>query len=144
MFEYFKYQKSISSLKKLRLKTTTELDRFGAQAQSAEEYAEISYLSEREDKISTWIEFVQTEYQKSVCQKMLIPLPDHNDDKMFFTYNFDDNEGDRYIFTTYGFHHIRKLIRQEKKERLEVYSHWAGIIIGVGGMLIGLISVFKS
>lgn len=144
MIEYLKYKWSLQKLRKAQLKISKELEQVNARAQTQDNYAEASSLNQDEEEITSWIEHLQTKYYYNICQNLLIPIPNRDDKNLYYQYNFDDDEGERYILTSMGFHHVRKLIREERKERREAVGYWATIIIGIIGALTGLASIIKS
>lgn len=50
----------------------------------------------------------------------------------------------QWYLTDHGFMEVRKLIRQEKKERREVVAFWFALIFGLIGAITGLIAVIKK
>ncbi|HLG35848.1 MAG TPA: hypothetical protein VI757_13275 [Bacteroidia bacterium] len=111
---------------------------------SPEESAHYSSLLNEADNIKNAIEYFQTEHYKIICDSLKIPMPDLEDSKFYYRYNFDDDEGDKYILTKEGLYDVRDRIRKEKKERREIAGFWISMIIGLLGTLIGLISVIKN
>ena len=140
MFEYLKYKRTLQKLRKEQFKVSKELEQVSTNATTPDDYAEGSSIYQEEEKITKWIEFLQTKYYKRICENLIIPVPDNNDDNLYCKYDFDNNEGEVYIFTTKGFYHIRKLIREERKE----ICYWISIITGLIGVLIGLIAIIKK
>lgn len=111
---------------------------------SQADFLEIESIAQEMDNLDTLIEYIKTKYYQDKCHKLIIPLPEKSDKKFYYVFNFNDDEGDRAIFTTDGFHHARSLIRQEEKERRESISFWTSTIVGIIGGLIGLITIIKS
>lgn len=144
MFEYFHYKRTLKKLRKEQLKISKELDQVSSNIKSPEDYAHASWISQKEDEVAKWIENLQTKYYCNICQDLLIPIPDREDEKLYYQFNFDNDEGDIYIFTSIGFYHVRKLIREERKEKREAVGYWVALIIGVIGALTGLVSIINS
>ena len=141
MRRYIQYWLSVSRVRKVRKKYLAELDKINNEPWSNETNMEGALINENVEQASAWIEYLQTKYYSDTCKYMVLPVPKENDIDMYYNYNFDDNEGDRYIFTTAGFSHIRKQIRTEKKERREEYGYWIALFIGIIGALTGFISI---
>ena len=143
MIEYLKYKRTLQKLRKRQLKISKELEQVSSRDKTPEDFAYASLIYQDEEKVTNWIEHLQTKYYCNICQDLLIPVPDRKDKSLYYQFNFDDEEGERYILTSIGFHHIRKLIRKERKEKREAFGYWAALIIGIIGALTGLLSIIK-
>jgi hypothetical protein len=143
MIKSFQYKRTIRKLRKKQLKISKELEQVSSNVNTPENFANASLICQEEDKMTKWIENLQTEHLCNTCQDLLIPIPDRKDKNLYYQFNFDDDQGERYILTSIGFHHVKKLIREEYKERREVFGYWTTLIIGIIGAFIGLISIIK-
>lgn len=144
MIENLKYKYTLWRLRKNKHKISKKLEELSAIAKTPDDYAEGAYINQEKEAITNWIEYLQTKYYCNVCHNLLIPIPNQEDKNLFYKYDFDDEEGEKYIFTSIGFHYIRKFIRDERKEKREAFGYWITIIIGILGALTGLISIIKS
>ena len=86
----------------------------------------------------------KTDYYKRFTEKLLIPMPELSDEKLYYKFNFDDEYGDRHLLTTTGFHQIIDSIRNEEKRRREIVVFWFTITMGLIGAFTGLISIIKN
>lgn len=144
MLTYFQYKRSVHKLRRRQLKFSKELKKVNENATSIDDHAEASMIFQEEIKVINRIKYIQTEYYKDLCENLAIPSPDREDKNLYFQFNFDDEEGEKLIFTVLGFQYVRKLIREERKEKREIFGFWATIITGIIGALIGLLSIIKS
>lgn len=145
MFNYLKYRLKLYRLEKIDRKLSEkymQADKRVSQ-KGQEDYMELGYLSNQQDEMQTWIEFFQTTYYQEKCEKFAIPLLKKEDGDYYYQFNFDDEEGDRDILTTEGFYKVRGLIRQEEKDRREIYGFWASAITGIIGGLIGFLTIIR-
>lgn len=72
-----------------------------------------------------------------IANDLLIPLPNYND-KEHWARNLYDNS---YVLTVKGIWELKKLIRQEKKERMEGFIIWILALTGIIGATTGLAAV---
>ena len=144
MKNYFQYIRNLQKLRKNQRVISKKFIDIISQANTPEEFAEASLIGQEEEKITKWIEKLQTTYYCNTCQDLLIPIPDKEDKDMYYQYNFDDEKRDVYILTVVGFQKIRKLIREERKEKRESIGFWIAIFFGIIGAITGLVSVLKS
>ncbi len=145
MIELLRYKIELRKLRKAQ-KELSEKFKHVHDRVSKEGYddGELSYVGREEEEITNWINYRQTQYYQQICARFIMPMPDIEDSKLYFKYNFDDDHGDRDILTTAGFHFVRNAIREEKKRKREVFVFWFTVIIGFMGALIGVISVWNK
>lgn len=102
-------------------------------------------LEELDEEISV----LMTQRLLSIAQKLLLPLPPKPtpaegdviiENDIWRQSNFSG----KWYLRTKGVVEVRKLIRQEKKERLELITPWVAIIFGIIGAITGLIAVIKK
>lgn len=139
---YFSYRRSLHKLSckrdredKRLWKLVGEAEKAGGHEAANEVYQTESFdFSLIEDKIA----HLKTQYLISKAEKMSLPTPSVTDkDGLYEISNYTR----KWCLTNKGISEIRKLIRQERKEKLELWSHWATILIGVIGAVTGLIAV---
>jgi hypothetical protein len=76
-----------------------------------------------------------TRYLIAKAEKMSLPTPSRTEGDGLWESTYTP------YLTNKGITEVRKTIREEQKQRLELVSHWAAIIIGVIGAITGLIAV---
>ncbi|NTW58736.1 MAG: hypothetical protein HGB21_10580 [Nitrospirae bacterium] len=82
---------------------------------------------------------MHTSYLRSVAEKMLLPYPRTiNDDEWE-----KDGLTDSYYLKNKVIARLRSAIRNEKKDRLDLFRNWITILIGLIGALTGLMAVLK-
>lgn len=74
------------------------------------------------------------------ANKLMLPLPDHNDKEMWDNYYL----GNITVLTKKGLSSVRAQIRRERKENTDQYLPWLALIVGLIGALTGLLSILKS
>ena len=145
MLHYLKYRLELRRLRRVLSKQDSELERARAEAkQRGFDDGELSSLGQETHEIENWTQYHQTQYLKSVCNELVIPMPEDRDGGYYYRFNFDDDEGDRLILSTVGMQFVRKKIREEKKARRESFGFWFSMIIGLIGAVIGLVSALKK
>lgn len=139
---WFSFRKSLCKLKNERDKENDSLSRLIKEAQKKGGYEAATqvYQSESVDLniIDDEIANLITQYLIFKAKKMLLPTPPVTDKEGLWEWS---NYINRWSLTTKGIAEIRRLIRQERKEKLELVSHWATILIGIIGAITGLIAV---
>lgn len=88
--------------------------------------------------IEVEIELIITKQLRKESKKYGVPFPERNDNKMW-----DEDWGRKFLSEKAKFK-IRKEIRQEKKEKRDVYITFILLISGLIGIITGLISVIKD
>jgi hypothetical protein len=78
-----------------------------------------------------------TRYLEETADRLVVPVPDFNDPKMWV------HDDDRHYLTREGIAQLRSDIRAEKKARRESILIWVTTTVGVLGSLIGLVSALK-
>ncbi|MBI5453613.1 MAG: hypothetical protein HY956_03195 [Deltaproteobacteria bacterium] len=119
-------------------KLVNEAERKGGRAAGEQEWAAERFeFSRIDDEIS----YLNGRFLINKAERMSIPTPPITDkDDLWESSNYTG----RWFLTTKGIAKVRQLIRQEQKVRLEIASHWAGIIIGIIGAITGLIAVIMK
>lgn|SRR5574341_169174 len=95
---------------------------------------EYQYLDEQ-------IDLLKTQYLRSIANKMSLPIPVMNSDEGYWETGHVTPE---WRLTNKGITEIRRSIRKERKERVELFSLWASLLIGVIGALTGFFAVLKK
>ena len=145
MIRYLKYRLELLRLRRVLSKHDNKFERAHDEAkQRGFDDGELSFLGQEGDEIENWIKFQQTQYLKSVCNELVIPMPEDGSGGYYYRFNFDDNEGDRLILSTAGMQLVRSNIREERKARREAFGFWISMIIGLLGAAVGLVSAFKK
>ena len=145
MFRYVKFRIELRRLSRIQKRLDAKYKVvYEDSAKQGNDDGELSAVGQEAQEVEMWIQYRQTEYLKSICQAYIIPFPAQEDDKLYFNFNFDDEEGDRFILTTAGIHLVRGMIRDERKARREVVGFWLAMTTGILGSLIGLVSVLKK
>ncbi len=140
MFEVLKYRRQLRKLENqvarmqnsyIELKKKAHGDELAALI--AEESSEIVPLFEEIDSI-------KTRRFRQIANKLMIPLPDYNN-KDFWEqryYGYGQN------LTTKGFWELKKLLRQEDRERREGYMVWIAALTGIIGAITGLMAIIMK
>ncbi|MBC8527337.1 MAG: hypothetical protein ISS28_03910 [Candidatus Cloacimonetes bacterium] len=145
MIESFQYKFELHKLRKVQRKLAQEYEvaEVRVKKKGFNDW-ELSSIAQKEDEFDKWIDYRQTQYFQRLCQRLLVPMPDIENEKLYYKFNFDDEHGDRHILTTVGFHAVRNLIREEKKRKRAAFGFWFTVLIGLIGALIGLVSVLNK
>lgn len=96
----------------------------------AEESSEVSPVLEQIDALKT-ARFFQ------IANRLMVPLPDYNDKESWEHRHYDRGR----VLTSKGFWDLKKLIRQEKRERREGFIIWIAALTGIIGACTGLAAV---
>jgi hypothetical protein len=89
---------------------------------------------EIEDDISR----LRTRYLCRIANRLILPIPDRKDDKMWEnTTSYPEEK----VLTTLGIAEVRSMIRRERKERIEHTALLIAALTGIIGTITGLIAV---
>ncbi|MBU2537856.1 MAG: hypothetical protein KKH22_05415 [Proteobacteria bacterium] len=94
------------------------------------------YFSVREE-----IQLLITKYYIELSDKLLIPLPERSDEQMWEECIYVST---RKILTTEGIIYFRSKIRQEHKEKIDLYLPFVTAAIGIIGAITGLVAVLTK
>lgn len=140
MFSFFKHHMELRSLQKMRDETNKEFEK--ALEDAAEDgHQEIwdgyrPQFAELDDAISS----LTTDYYIREANRLMIPAPDHPDEKYWNESRFSGC----YVLTLEGLAKLRSEVRHEKKERFDRAQMIFTLSIGLMGALIGLVSLWKK
>ncbi len=111
------------------------------QNMSNEDIQELTHTHSTEyELIKDEIMELNTQYIVSQSQKLILPLPDYQDDTIW---DISKITGMRNL-TNKGVAHLRSAIRKEQQERREGVLLWTAAITGIIGAIIGLIAIIKT
>ena len=142
MIDYLKYRLQLRKLNKQIWENSKHYFKKIAQAEREKKeesdiediYAEWQGVN-KEPEINRKI--LETNYLMEKAIKYNVPLPDINDNTLYDVY-YEHN-----FLSDKGRFELNRNIRQEIKERLEIWIPYITVVIGLIGALIGLISVLK-
>ena len=108
---------------------------------SPQEIYDIGQIYSQESQIyDDEIMDLHTRYLYSKAQKLLLPIPDYNDESLWDTPNFSN----RKHLTNKGITLLRSQIRKELHERRAGALTWLAALTGVIGALSGLVAIIGS
>lgn len=93
------------------------------------------------DKVKEEIDHIITSYLEKTALRLILPIPDISDNKMWRTCNHIGNIN---VLTTLGISELRTSIRNERKAKRDVFISWITVLTGLIGTIIGLISVLNN
>ena len=137
MFEAIKYRWELRNLEKECNRITEPYDkrRKGLSSQELEELrfeigSELAPVSEK-------INALKTSRFRQVANRLMVPLPESKDKELWEDLHYIGGRA----LTDKGFWELKKLIRQEKRERREGFVVWLAALTGIIGTLTGLAAV---
>jgi len=146
MFNYIKYRVKLNKLSKSRKKIHDIYSKDIREAQqkkkSRDEIEEIKHDQYFEyAMIQEEIDILITSYLRSKANTLFVSLPEYDDEKMWTECNKISQQK---VLTTLGINKIKKTIRQERKERVEIILMVAASLTGIIGAITGLIALIKK
>lgn len=138
MFEVIKYRWELRKLEKecdriqdayAKLKKNAKGDEH--ERLHWEEGSEVVPLLEKIDTLKTR-RFCQ------IAERLMVPLPESKDKELWKELNYI---GERRALTDKGFWELKRLIRQEERERREGFIVWLAALTGIIGAITGLVAV---
>jgi len=142
---HFSYRKALYKLNRERQKASEALSKLveearkkGGEAKAQEVYQNGSFdLDMIDDKILGLV----SRYLVYKANKRFLPVPSlSEEDELWERSNFTG----RYHLTGKGITQVRKMIRSDTKETIEILSPYVGILFGLIGAITGLIAVIKG
>jgi hypothetical protein len=137
VFEAIKYRWELRNLEKECNRITEPYDkrRKGLSSQELEELrfeigSELAPVSEK-------INALKTSRFRQVANRLMVPLPESKDKELWEDLHYIGGRA----LTDKGFWELKKLIRQEKRERREGFVVWLAALTGIIGTLTGLAAV---
>ncbi len=140
MIETIKYRRELRKLNKRRDELERLYAKQKAKAKTAKEIEELG--AEIGSEIDPILEEINSLQSKRFCQiahKLLVPTPDRTNENFWCQRHYDYG----YILTDKGIWEIKKLIRQEKRERREGFVIWLAALTGIIGATTGLAAVLS-
>jgi hypothetical protein len=141
---YFSYRKALFKLDQKRQRVSEALSKLVEEARKTGGEAKAQEVYQIEgfdfDMIDDEILDLVSLYLVNKANKRLLPVPPLSEkDGLWERSNFTG----RYHLTDKGITEIRKIIRRDTKEILEILSPYIGIVFGLIGAVTGLIAVIK-
>lgn len=137
MFEAIKYRWELQKLDKEynRIEKNFEKHKKGLSGEQLE-------LLRAEVSSEIWpvfekIDALKTRRFRQITNRLMVPLPESKDKELWKDLHY---VGERAL-TDKGFWELKKLIRQEKRERREGFVVWLAALTGIIGALTGLAAV---
>src|SRR4030042_3418767 len=85
------------------------------------------------------IEALKTRRFRHIAYKLMVPLPESKDKELWDDLQYVRGKA----LTNKGYWKLKKIIRQEKRERREGWIVWLTVLIGIIGALTGLAAVLR-
>lgn len=85
------------------------------------------------------IEALKTRRFRQIANRLMIPLPESKDKELWTDLQYVEERA----LTDKGFWELKKLIRQEKRERREGFVVWLAALTGIIGATTGLAAVLS-
>jgi hypothetical protein len=137
MFEAIKYRWELRKLEKECDRITEPYDkrRKGLSIQELEDLR--SEIGSELAPVSEKINALKTSRFRQIANRLMVPLPESKDKKLWEDLYYIGGRA----LTDKGFWELKKLIRQEKRERREGFVVWLAALTGIVGALTGLAAV---
>ena len=137
MFEAIKYRWELRKLEKKCNRITEPYDkrRKGLSSQELEDLC--SEIGSEISPVLEEINALKTRRFRQIANRLMVPLPESKDKELWEDLHYI---GERAL-TDKGFWELKKLIRQEKRERREGFVVWLAALTGIVGALTGLSAV---
>ena len=139
MFELIKYRWKLRKLEKEsnRIDMNFEKNKKGLSANDLE-------FLRAEVSSEIWPVFEEINQLKSrrfcqIANRLMVPLPNQKDKELWEEQSYTRIR----VLTSKGIWELKKLIRQEKRERREGFVVWLAALVGIIGAITGLAAVLK-
>jgi len=141
MLSYLRYKLELREIAKHEKNLAKREPRNTKEAHESGQMA--SYVEASID-LYEWRRIALTDYYRTVADRLMVPMPPVEDQQMYKQVGWDKNPRQPRYLTDKGFTSIRNAVREEQKHRREVKAFWLTWVTGLGGMLIGVISVWTK
>jgi len=139
MFEIIKYRWELRKLEKEynRIHKSFEKNKKGLSGKDVELLR--SEVSDEIWPVYEKIEALKTRRFRQIANRLMVPLPESNDKELWTDLHCAEGRA----LTDKGFWELKKLIRQEKRERREGFIVWLAALTGIIGASTGFAAVLS-
>ena len=137
MFEAIKYRWELRKIEKEQNRITENFEKHKKGLSGAELESLRSEVGSEIWPVFEKIDALKTKRFRQIANRLMVPLPESKDKELWQDLHY---VGGRAL-TDKGFWELKKLIRQEKRERREGFVVWLAALTGIIGALPGLAAV---
>jgi len=137
MFEAIKYRWELRKLEKEQNRITKNFEKNKKGLSGAELESLRADLGSESWPVLEKIDALKTKRFRQIADRLMVPMPESKDKELWQDLQY---VGGR-VLTDKGFWELKKLIRQEKRERREGFVVWLAALTGIIGALTGLAAV---
>ncbi|MCK3839894.1 MULTISPECIES: hypothetical protein [Pseudomonas] len=112
-------------------------------SEEAYERGDLEEYHRESDRLYEWRLLILTGYLRSVADDLIVPMPALDDKSMYQQVDWNDDPREPKYLTPEGIRFVRAAIREEQKHRREVWSFRLAGVTGLGGTVIGVLSMMK-
>lgn len=91
-----------------------------------------------------WRSLIITQYLERQADSLGVFLPSRSDKEIYARVDWDDHPDEPYYLTPSGLKAVRDAVREEQKHRREFWGFWITSLTGLGGVIIGVLSLWPS
>lgn len=113
-------------------------------SEQAHENGDIQQYVHELELSEQWRAIIQTDYYRRKAEALLVQMPPEDDASMYSRVGWDDHHDMYRYLTPLGLRTVRASIREEQKHRRDVLGFWIAGVTGLGGIVIGIISVWPK
>jgi hypothetical protein len=156
MFIWFRHHWKLYRLNLQQRKLDNEAERLFRESQEKNDSSIIDNWHDNNYRAITYLEYARAEMVSDSLLKqadaLYLPRPSYNDPTKWQKWTPDEEDGSmsRQLLSAEGMTEVRQAIRKERRERREAVEYWLkvaggfiGILTGLVGALIGLVSIWK-
>lgn len=112
-----------------------------AQAFENGEWANYSRYLDLSDQ---WRSLIITQYLERQADSLGVLLPSRSNTDFYTRVAWDDHPDEPYYFTDAGMRIVRDAVREEQKHHREFWGFWITSFTGLGGVIIGVLSLWPK
>ncbi|MNL14868.1 hypothetical protein D3C87_1358290 [compost metagenome] len=91
-----------------------------------------------------WRSLIITQYLERKADSLGVQLPSRSNADVYARVAWDDHPDEPYYLTPAGLKVVRDAVREEQKHRREFWGFWITSFTGLGGVIIGVLSVWPK
>lgn len=138
---YIKYRIELRKQKK----DAQELERNAPpDSEEAHETGQWAGYMQKVEQSDQWRSLVITQYLEREADSLGVSLPSRSNREIYARVAWDDHPDEPYYLTPTGLKLVRDAVREEQKHRRDLWAFWIASCTGLGGVIIGVLSVWPK
>lgn len=140
-YNYFKYRVELRKQKKGAKELEKKAPPDCEQAHESGQWTDYMQEVELSDQ---WRSLLVTQYLEREADSLGVLLPSRSNAELYARVAWDDHPDEPYYLLPAGLKVVREAVREERKHRREFWGFWIASFTGLGGVIIGVLSLWPK